>query len=478
MKNIEISNSAGIKMEFPQLLNRIQEFMPNAYSELMSSDLSQKKFEKVSRIKKYLNDTRYCVEGLSEDELVDKLYNEMVLFSFLTPYLNFTIKNIEGMEIDSWDSIKVKHVGGEWEQSKEHFMSPKHAFDIMKRLLNQSGITLDDGKPLARGHLGEKIRITVVGGAGILDSDVGIAASIRFINPNNLIDDDIIRLGTAMPDMLDFLFTTYRYGASMMLAGETDAGKTTLMSIVMRGSVPDEKKLITIENGTREFNLVKRDKEGQVINSVVHLVTRESTNQENAVTQQMLLETAMTMNPDYLCMAEVKGSEAFETMEAALTGHPVIGTTHTGCCRDIPDRLVQLASYRSSNLSDTTLYQLAVKAFPILYFSQKGEDGVRRITEICECRMEGGIPVFQTLWEFVTTANRVIDGKTVVDGYFKKTGTISESLQTRLRRKGIPDKKLQEFLKMEGANKNDPYRIDCILHHNGGSADSAETVAV
>jgi len=41
-------------------------------------------------------------------------------------------------------------------------------------------------------------------------------------------------------------------------------------------------------------------------------------------TQQMLLEHGMTMNPDYICMAEVKGSEAFEMMEAALTGHPTI----------------------------------------------------------------------------------------------------------------------------------------------------------
>ena len=43
---------------------------------------------------------------------------------------------------------------------------------------------------------------------------------------------------------------------------------------------------------------------------------------------QHKLEFAMTLNPDYICMAEVKGSEAFDLMEAAITGHPTIVTIH------------------------------------------------------------------------------------------------------------------------------------------------------
>ena len=43
---------------------------------------------------------------------------------------------------------------------------------------------------------------------------------------------------------------------------------------------------------------------------------------------QNKLEFAMTLNPDYICMAEVKGSEAFEVVEAAMTGHPTIETIH------------------------------------------------------------------------------------------------------------------------------------------------------
>lgn len=470
MRNIKLSS--GVTMDFVQVLDKVQEYLSSRHSDLSVDDQFQvKRF-----VKKYLEEQRYSVEGMSLDELTGRLYQELAEYSFLTPYLNFTIKGVEGIEIDAWDAVRIKYTGGKCERSKEHFFSPQHANNIMKRLLHQSQITFDNAKPLVRGHLGDKTRITVIG-PSVLDKSVGIACSIRFVNPRNLKADDIIGFGTATKEMMNFLSFSYRYGASVLVAGETDAGKTTIISIIL-DAAPDNKKLISIENGTREFNKIRRDENKNVVNSVLHLVTRDSDDESTAVTQQMLLEQAMTMNPDYLCMAEVKGSEAFETIEASLTGHPVIGTIHTGCCRDIPDRMVQLASYHKSNLSDVTLYQLAIKAFPILVFSQNCDDGVRRITEICECRMQDGEPVFQTLWEFVTTENRMENGKTVVHGHFKKVGTISDALQDRLLRKGMPKDILQQFIKKEGVQANDAHQIDRLSRHGGRMPDSSASVAV
>jgi pilus assembly protein CpaF len=431
-------------LEFPELLERVQAFVSQNYASLISKEGGKNKAQLISYIRQYLTQEHLGVENLTTDQLIDRLYTEMAEFSFLTPYLNFTVHNVEGIEINSWEDVKVKLVGGGIEKAEGHFFSPDHARSVFVRLLNKSNITMDSAKPLVRGHLGNKIRITVNGGGGTLDEDVGIAASIRFVNPNNLKRENLIGFGTATEEMLDFLCAAYRYGISMLLAGETDAGKTTIMSIIM-SSLPNDKKLYTIENGTREFDLEKRDPDGYIINNVVHTITKESEDPKQAITQQMLLEHGMTMNPDYICMAEIKGSEAFEAIEAALTGHPVIGTTHTDCCENIPDRLVQLASFKSSNLSDKTLYLLAVKAFPLVFYAEKMPDNVRRITEICECQMVDEKPQFTTLYQFVTVKNEEVDGKIIVDGHFEKCGTISEHLQKRLRKKGIPEKLLQVF---------------------------------
>ena len=81
--------------------------------------------------------------------------------------------------------------------------------------------------------------------------------------------------------MLDFLSTLYRFGISMCLAGPTGTGKTTLMSWIM-STIDDDKRLYTVENGTREFDLVKRDKKGRVINNVIHTNTRYSDDPKQA----------------------------------------------------------------------------------------------------------------------------------------------------------------------------------------------------
>ena len=56
-----------------------------------------------------------------------------------------------------------------------------------------------------------------------------------------------------------------------------------------------------------------------------------------SIAPQMTLEKEIAMNPDLLCMTEIRGSEAFETVEATETGHQVLATIHA----DIPDEQLQ-----------------------------------------------------------------------------------------------------------------------------------------
>lgn len=290
-----------------------------------------------SYIRQYIRDNQYSVPGYTTDGLVEALYNEMAEYSFLTPYLNGENTDWEEININRWDDVKISYCDGRVECSKGQFLSPGHATDVMKRLLRQSNITFDEAKPCVRGHLNNKIRITV-NGPGVIDDDVGIQASIRYINPKKLGKADFIKSGMATEEMLDFLSTVYRYGISICLAGPTGSGKTTVMSWLL-STVPDAKRIYTIENTTREFDLTRRDKDSNaVLNNVIHTVTRDSDDPKQRVTEQMLLEQGLTFDPDYICMAEMKGSEAFETQEAARTGHAVISTVHAKSCAEIYDR--------------------------------------------------------------------------------------------------------------------------------------------
>ena len=69
-------------------------------------------------------------------------------------------------------------------------------------------------------------------------------------------------------------------------------------------TIPDNKRVFTIENGSRELDLV-RQKDGKVCNSVIRTLTRESENAKQNIDQDMLLNMALRYHPDIICVGAV-----------------------------------------------------------------------------------------------------------------------------------------------------------------------------
>ena len=77
----------------------------------------------------------------------------------------------------------------------------------------------------------------------------------------------------------------------------------------MLTTIPDRKRIFTIENGSRELDLI-REESGKVLNSVVHTLTRDSENDRQRIDQIALLDIALRFNPDILVVGEMRGAEA------------------------------------------------------------------------------------------------------------------------------------------------------------------------
>ena len=65
-------------------------------------------------------------------QLVDTLYTEMAEFSFLTKYIFGT--GIEEVDVNSWNDIEVQYSNGRNEKLEEHFDSPEHAINVIRRM--------------------------------------------------------------------------------------------------------------------------------------------------------------------------------------------------------------------------------------------------------------------------------------------------------------------------------------------------------
>jgi pilus assembly protein CpaF len=424
----------GVKKPFSDALTEVQEYISSKFSTLIADNPDEQKKQICAYIAKYLTDYGISVEGYDFDGLIDRLYTEMAEFSFLTQYL-FS-NDVEEISINSWKDVKITYANGKILPAGERFSSPRHAIDVIRRVLHQSGMILDHSQPVVRGHLSNKIRITVLGNP-VTDEEKGVAASIRIVNPRKLGKKDFVKNGTATAEMLDFLSICLRYGLSMCVTGATGSGKTTVMAWLL-STIPEHMRLFTIENGTREFDLVKEDGQGNVVNNVVHTVTRYSDDPKQNIDQEKLLEYALTSNPDIVCVGEMKSSEAFAAQEAARTGHGVITTTHANSCDATYNRMVTLCKTKY-DINDKTLYNLVTEAFPIVLFAKKLEDSSRKIMEITECEiLPDGERKIRALFRYNIAENSVSKGKVTIKGGFERVGSISESLRKRLRENGMP----------------------------------------
>jgi pilus assembly protein CpaF len=447
-----INNNNLIQKDFLDVFNEVQNYISVNFSALFSdTDETEKSKEQMKlQIMKYLTDHKLTAKDLTMEQTKERLFNEMTEFSVLNQYLDSKRTDIEEININAWNDIKVNYSNGTTESVKEHFFNAQHCENIVRRLLSrESKMILDKAKPIVRGHLSQQIRITVMGD-GVIDHSIGLASSLRIVNPKNLKKDDFIRNGTATAQMILTLENLLCNGVSMCITGETNSGKTTLMSYLLT-KIPFEKRIFTIEEDVREFNLVVTDEEGNVLNNVVHTRTRKSDDPAKTIDQEKLLETAMTMNPDVICVAEMKGKESFAAQEAANTGHTVITTTHANSCRATYSRMQNLCR-NSTNMDSHSLLEMLKDAFPVVVFIERFPDNIRRVSEITECvREEDGSSKIVTLFEYeVNETSKDADGKIKVTGSFVKKNDISERLQKLLIKKGTQVNIMDQILDFPG----------------------------
>lgn len=420
--------------DFSAVLQEVQEYISSKYSTLIMDGGSAEVKEQIKRyITKYVQDYRLAVKGMDGQELVDAIYTEMAEFSFLTKYVFGA--GIEEIDINSWKDIEVQYAGGETKKLAERFESPQHAINVVRRMLHTSGMVLDNASPAVLGHLSKNIRIAAMK-TPLVDEDIGVAASIRIVNPQSMQAADFVRGGTATAEMLDFLSECVRYGISVCVAGATSSGKTTLMGWLLT-TIPDEKRIYTIESGSRELALV-REKDGKVVNSVIHTLTRDSENDRQRIDQIALLDMALRFNPDVIVVGEMRGPEANAAQEAARTGVAVITTIHSNSCEATYRRMVSLCK-RAVDMTDETLMAYVTEAYPIVAFCKQLENRQRRLMEIMECEIcPDGSRRYRALFQYEITQNRMEDGKFIIEGSHHRINPISDSLAKRLTENGMP----------------------------------------
>ena len=110
-------------IDFWTLLKMTQEYISSHYATVLTDETKLPQLK--AYIDKYLRDSDFVVEGMTEKEIIDRLYREMAQFSILTPYLGSP--ELEEININGWDDIALTLLDGTIVKLKEqhHALHPR-----------------------------------------------------------------------------------------------------------------------------------------------------------------------------------------------------------------------------------------------------------------------------------------------------------------------------------------------------------------
>lgn len=186
---------------------------------------------------------------------------------------------------------------------------------------------------------------------------------------------DLHALGTLSDHQLSRLRAAIQGGESILIAGATQAGKTTLLSALLRELRPDQ-RLVSCED-TFEIAVEHPD--------WVAMQTRPADLEGgNEISLRDLVKQALRMRPSRLAIGEVRGAEALDMLVALNSGIPGLCTIHANSAQAALQKLLTLPLLAGENITEAFLRPTVLGAFQLVAFCERDESGSRKVSELLE----------------------------------------------------------------------------------------------
>ncbi|HHQ45246.1 MAG TPA: hypothetical protein ENN13_03810 [Candidatus Altiarchaeales archaeon] len=241
--------------------------------------------------------------------------------------------NIEEVVVNSSrDVVWTYHKKYSWLKTNVIVPTEELIKNYSSRIAREIGREITHLNPLLDAHLttGDRVNATLYP-----ISTQGNTITIRRFSRTpwtiiNLLKPDVM---TSNVDVSAFLWLAIEHEISMMVAGGTASGKTTMLNALMP-FMPANQRIISLED-TRELNLPNYL---QWVPLTIRPPTPEG---EGEVSMLHLLQNSLRMRPDRVIVGEVRAKAETEVLfEAMHTGHSVYSTFHAERAREVVDRII------------------------------------------------------------------------------------------------------------------------------------------
>jgi len=225
--------------------------------------------------------------------------------------IEFLLKDpsVTEVMVNGPDDVFVEREGRIERVPDRLFEGEEPVLHLIERIVGPLGLRVDQASPWVDARLPDGSRVHAIVPPLSLRGPV---LTIRRFSQVAIEARDLLSTGSVGPRALRFLAACVRGRANIVISGGAGSGKTTLLG-VLSGFIPDEERLITIEDAA-ELRLAKPH--------VVSLEARPANVEgRGEITVRHLVRNALRMRPDRIIVGEVRGGEALDMLQAMNTGH-------------------------------------------------------------------------------------------------------------------------------------------------------------
>ncbi|MGA9433774.1 MAG: CpaF family protein [Roseobacter sp.] len=355
-------------------------------------------------------------EGLREEgrafrgealkELIDELMHEVLGLGPLEPLL--ADNTINDILVNGHNQVYIER-SGVLELSTCRFRDERHLLRIIDKIVSRVGRRIDESTPWVDARLEDGSRFNAIIRPCAVD---GPSVSIRKFAATPLTMERLIERGALNDSAAYLLRGLVDARLNILISGGTGSGKTTMLN-ALSSFISEKERIVTIEDAA-ELQLQQEH--------VLRLETRPaSPDGSGAVLQRDLVKNALRMRPDRIVVGEVRGSEAFDMLQAMNTGHDGSMTTvHANTPRDALSRVEQMVQMGGMELPHAAIRATMASAVHFVVQLNRLSDGTRRVMSISEVTgMEGDIITMQEIFVFERNGK---DDEGNILGEFRATG--------------------------------------------------------
>ncbi len=274
--------------------------------------------------------------------------------------------NLEEIAINSAsEAVWVYHIKWGWLKTSITLSSEDQTRHYATMIGRRVGRQLTILEPLMDAHLqgGDRVNATLEP----ISVD-GNTITLRKFAAKPWTITDFIKSNTISPEAAALIWLGVQYELSMLIAGGTATGKTSMLNAVANFFPPNQ-RIISIED-TREIQLPK------FLHWVPMLTRLPNPEGKGEVSMLDLLVNSLRMRPDRIIVGEIRRKREAEVLfEAIHTGHSVYATVHANDAHetitrltnppiDIPKTMLPAISmlvvqYRNRRTGDRKTFQIA-----------------------------------------------------------------------------------------------------------------------